>query len=227
MSAIKCILTDIEGTTSSVSFVYDVLFPYFRAHIHEAKDLNANQINPIFTATKEQAAKEGIVINSIDECLELLKTWSLEDRKFAPLKTLQGYIWQKGYESGKIKGHVYEDVLDALDEWAEDDLILAVYSSGSVQAQKLIFGYSERGDLTPYFSYYFDTKMGGKKEARSYENIAQEMDLEPYEVLFLSDVPEELRAAREAGMEVVQLVREGTKPSPHFDNVDDFSQITY
>jgi enolase-phosphatase E1 len=227
MSAIKCILTDIEGTTSSVSFVYDVLFPYFRTHIHEAKDLSPNQINPIYTATKEQAAKEGITINSIDECLDLLKTWSIEDRKFAPLKTLQGYIWQKGYESGKIKGHVYEDVVDALVEWSEDGLTLAVYSSGSVQAQKLIFGYSEHGDLTPYFSRYFDTKMGGKKEARSYENIAQELNLEPYEILFLSDVPEELRASREAGMEVVQLVREGTKPSSHFDNVDDFSQITY
>jgi enolase-phosphatase E1 len=227
MSAIKCILTDIEGTTSSVSFVYDVLFPYFRTHIQEAKDLSPNQINPIYTATKEQAAKEGITINSIDECLDLLKIWSTEDRKFAPLKTLQGYIWQKGYESGKIKGHVYEDVVDALDEWSDDGLTLAVYSSGSVQAQKLIFGYSEHGDLTPYFSHYFDTKMGGKKEARSYENIAQELNLEPYEILFLSDVPEELRAAREAGMEVVQLVREGTKASSHFDNVDDFSQITY
>ncbi len=122
---------------------------------------------------------------------------------------------------------MYEDVVDALDEWSEDGLTLAVYSSGSVQAQKLIFGYSEHGDLTPYFSRYFDTKMGGKKEARSYENIAQELNLEPYEILFLSDVPEELRAAREAGMEVVQLVREGTVPSSHFDNVDDFSQITY
>lgn len=227
MSAIKCILTDIEGTTSSVSFVYDVLFPYFRDHMYEAKDLSSNLINPIFTATKEQAAKEGININSIEECLDLLNTWSLEDRKFAPLKTLQGYIWKKGYEEGKIKGHVYEDVVDALDEWYEDGLILAVYSSGSVQAQKLIFGYSEHGDLTPYFSHYFDTKMGGKKESRSYENIAQEMELEPFEILFLSDVPEELRAAREAGMEVVQLVREGTKASSHFDNVDDFSQITY
>ncbi len=227
MSAIKCILTDIEGTTSSVSFVYDVLFPYFREHMHEAKDLSSNLINPIFTATKEQAAKEGLNINSIDECLDLLKAWSLEDRKFAPLKTLQGYIWKKGYEEGKIKGHVYEDVVDALDEWYEDGLTLAVYSSGSVQAQKLIFAYSEHGDLTPYFTYYFDTKMGGKREARSYENIAQEMELEPFEILFLSDVPEELRAAREAGMEVVQLVREGTKASSHFDNVDDFSQITY
>lgn len=224
---IKCVLTDIEGTTSSVSFVYDVLFPYFRDHIHEAKDLSSNLMNPIVQATKEQAAKEGIQIQTMDECLDLLKTWSIEDRKFAPLKTLQGYIWKKGYEEGRIKGHVYEDVLDALDDWDAEGITIAVYSSGSVQAQKLIFGYSEHGDLTPYFSHYFDTKMGGKKEVRSYENIAQELKMEPHEILFLSDTPDELRAAREAGMEVIQLVREGTKPSSHFDNVDDFSQIYF
>jgi enolase-phosphatase E1 len=224
---IKCVLTDIEGTTSSISFVHDVLFPYFREHIHEAKDLNANLITPVIQATKEQAAKEGIQIQSIDECLDLLKKWSHEDRKFAPLKTLQGYIWKKGYEEGKIKGHVYDDVVDALEEWVAQGITIAVYSSGSVQAQKLIFGYSEHGDLTPYFSNYFDTKMGGKKEVRSYENISQELQLEPHEILFLSDTPDELRAAREAGMEVIQLVREGTRPSPHFDNVDDFSQIYF
>lgn len=227
MCMIKCVLTDIEGTTTSVSFVYDVLFPYFRDQIQESRELSTNLLYPIVQATKEQAAKEGIQINGIDDCLDLLKTWSIEDRKFAPLKTLQGYIWKKGYEDGRIKGHIYEDVVDALDEWDADGITIAVYSSGSVQAQKLIFGYSEHGDLTPYFSHYFDTKMGGKKEMRSYENIAQELNLEPYEILFLSDTPEELRAAREAGMEVIQLVREGTKPSSHFDNVDDFSQITF
>jgi enolase-phosphatase E1 len=224
---IKCVLTDIEGTTTSVSFVYDVLFPYFKTHIGEAKELSNNLLNPVIQATKEQAAKEGIEVNSVDECLDLLKTWSHEDRKFAPLKTLQGYIWKKGYEEGRIKGHVYEDVVDALEEWEAEGITLAVYSSGSVQAQKLIFGYSEHGDLTPYFSNYFDTKMGGKKEMRSYENIAQELNLEPHEILFLSDTPDELRAAREAGMEVIQLVREGTKASSHFDNVDDFSQIFF
>lgn len=227
MCMIKCVLTDIEGTTTSVSFVYDVLFPYFRDQIQESRELSTNLLYPIVQATKEQAAKEGIQINGIDDCLDLLKTWSIEDRKFAPLKTLQGYIWKKGYEDGRIKGHIYEDVVDAFDEWDADGITIAVYSSGSVQAQKLIFGYSEHGDLTPYFSHYFDTKMGGKKEMRSYENIAQELNLEPYEILFLSDTPEELRAAREAGMEVIQLVREGTKPSSHFDNVDDFSQITF
>ena len=224
---IKCVLTDIEGTTTSVSFVYDVLFPYFRDHIHEARDLNNILLNPVIQATKEQATKDGLHINSLEECLDLLKTWSIEDRKFAPLKTLQGYIWKKGYEEGKIKGHVYDDVVDALEDWDAQGILMAVYSSGSVQAQKLIFGYSVHGDLTPYFSHYFDTKMGGKKEMRSYENIAQELQLEPFEILFLSDVPEELRAAREAGMEVIQLVREGIKPSKHFDNVDDFSQIIF
>jgi enolase-phosphatase E1 len=118
-------------------------------------------------------------------------------------------------------------VVPAFQEWKDMGLTLAVYSSGSVQAQKLIFGYSEEGDLTPYFSYFFDTKMGGKKEVRSYENIAGEMGLQSDEILFLSDVPEELKAAREAGFEVIQLVRPGTTPSKHFYNVDDYSQITF
>jgi enolase-phosphatase E1 len=227
MSYIKCILTDIEGTTTSVSFVYDVLFPYFREHIHEANTLPSNLINPIIKATMDQAKQEGKNLTTTEECLEQLRQWSLEDRKFTPLKTLQGYIWKKGYEEGKIKGHIYPDVVPTLEEWREEGISLAVYSSGSVQAQKLIFGYSEEGDLTPLFSYFFDTKMGGKKETRSYENIAAEMELEPYEILFLSDVPDELKAAREAGFEVIQLVRPGTKPSTHFDNVDDFSQITF
>ncbi len=225
MSNIKCILTDIEGTTSAVSFVYDVLFPYFRENIEKAKSLEPHLLTPIVAATKTEAAKEGLEIDSIDTCLAVLKQWSIEDRKFAALKTLQGYIWQKGYESGEIKGHVYDDVVDALEEWHEEGVVLAVYSSGSVQAQKLIFGYSEHGDLTPYFSHYFDTKMGGKKVSKSYENIIDELGLEPFEILFLSDVPDELRAAREAGMEVLQVVREGTQASTHFDNVDDFSQI--
>lgn len=225
MSDIKCVLTDIEGTTTAVSFVYDVLFPYFRDNIGKAKNLDPYLLTPILNATKTEAAKEGVEIDSIDTCLAILKQWSIEDRKFAALKTLQGYIWQKGYESGEIKGHVYDDVVEALKEWYEDGIILAVYSSGSIQAQKLIFGYSEYGDLTPYFTYYFDTKMGGKKVSKSYENIIDELGLEPFEILFLSDVPDELRAAREAGMEVLQLVREGTTPSTHFDNVDDFSQI--
>jgi enolase-phosphatase E1 len=227
MSYIKCILTDIEGTTTSVSFVYDVLFPYFREHIHEANQLPPNLINPIIKATIDQAAQEGKQLTTTEECLEQLRQWSIEDRKFTPLKTLQGYIWKKGYEEGRIKGHIYPDVLPALEEWKEMGITLAVYSSGSVQAQKLIFGYSEEGDLTPLFSNFFDTKMGGKKEVRSYENIAGELNLQPDEILFLSDVPEELKAAREAGFEVIQLVRPGTTPSKHFDNVDDFSQITF
>ena len=227
MSYIKCILTDIEGTTTSVSFVYDVLFPYFREHIHEANQLPTNLINPIIKATIDQAAQEGKQLTTAEECIEQLRQWSIEDRKFTPLKTLQGYIWKKGYEEGRIKGHIYPDVVPALEEWKEMGITLAVYSSGSVQAQKLIFGYSEEGDLTPLFSNFFDTKMGGKKEVRSYENIAGELNLQPDEILFLSDVPEELKAAREAGFEVIQLVRPGTKPSKHFDNVDDFSQITF
>jgi enolase-phosphatase E1 len=211
---VRYVLTDIEGTSTSVSFVYDVLFPYFREHISKLKDMKLNpDVFEAFEQTIELAEKEGIYIKSTDEIIAILLQWSVEDRKVTPLKTLQGILWKEGYVSGEIKGHVYDDVPKALQLWKEKGLQMGVFSSGSVAAQQLIFGYSVAGDLCPYFSHYFDTKTGGKRETETYKIIAAKVGYKPHEILFLSDIVEELEAAKEAGYQTVQLLRPGTKPN--------------
>ena len=209
---IRFILTDIEGTTTSVSFVYDVLFPYFRIHIQRLKELMDNpQVVEAFEQTIELAVKEGKIIQKTDEIIQQLLDWSLADKKITPLKTLQGVLWVDGYASGEIKGHVYEDVLPAMKKWKELGLDLGVFSSGSIAAQKLIFGNSEQGDLRPYFSAYFDTTTGSKRETETYKKIAQIIDIKPEYVLFLSDIREELECAQKGGYQTIQLVRKGTE----------------
>ena len=211
LTPIKFILTDIEGTTTSVSFVYDVLFPYFRNNISVLNTLvNEEEVQRAFEQTKQICFEEGRTLESTSEIIETLLQWSLEDKKITPLKTVQGILWRKGYETGEIKGHVYEDVAPALKTWKDQGLDLGVFSSGSVAAQKLIFGYSEVGDLCPYFSAYFDTNTGGKRETETYTKIASNLHLSPSEILFLSDIKEELEAADEAGFQTVQLLRDGT-----------------
>lgn len=209
---VNFILTDIEGTTTSVKFVYDVLFPYFRAHIDELRSMTTKEeVQTAFRQTVELAASlEGKKLNSIDDIINTLYRWSEEDRKITPLKTVQGILWEKGYRSGDIRGHVYEDVKFSLEKWESQGLKIGVFSSGSIAAQKLIFGFSEAGDLTPLFSNYFDTTTGGKREMETYPKIASELGFPPNEILFLSDILEELEAADKAGMQTVQLVRPGT-----------------
>jgi enolase-phosphatase E1 len=211
----KYILTDIEGTTSSVQFVYSVLFPYFREHCHEIKEMTSNlDIQQAIKKTVELSATlENKKITSVDAVIDTLIRWSLEDRKVTPLKTIQGILWQKGYESGEIKGHVYVDVAPALEGWEKVGLKLGVFSSGSIAAQKLLFQHSEAGDLTPHFSNYFDTTTGGKRETSTYTKIAEEINESPNDILFLSDIIEELVAADEAGFQTIQLLREETIPA--------------
>jgi enolase-phosphatase E1 len=179
MSQPTFILTDIEGTTTSVSFVYDVLFPYFRENIGKVRELvDLPEIQTIFQETIRLATEtENKTIASNDEVIDTLIRWSNEDKKITPLKDLQGILWKEAYESGLIKGHVYEDVAPALKAWKEFGIQLGVFSSGSIPAQKLIFGYSESGDLTPYFSAYFDTISGGKREVETYIKISKRSDI--------------------------------------------------
>jgi enolase-phosphatase E1 len=213
LDKVDYILTDIEGTTTSVSFVYDVLFPYFREHIWELKNMTGiAEVDNAFAETKAIVLKEeGNELQSTDEIIQKLHSWCEEDRKITPLKTLQGLLWKIGYEQGVLKGHVYEDVLISLDKWYRMGLKIGVFSSGSVEAQKLIFGHSTNGDLTPYFSNYFDTKTGMKREIETYNKIAQIINIKPNKILFLSDIVEELQAAEKAGFQTIQLVRPGTK----------------
>ena len=219
---IRYVLTDIEGTTTSVKFVYDVLFPYFREHIGELRQMTTqSEVQLAFKQTVELAASlENKKLSSIDDIINTLHRWSQEDRKITPLKSVQGILWTKGYESGEILGHVYADVKPALEKWKSHGLQMGVFSSGSIAAQKLIFGYSEAGDLTPFFSNYFDTTTGGKRETETYSKIARELGLRVDEILFLSDIVEELAAADQCGMQTVQLVRPGTPVNWPYTAVD-------
>ncbi|WP_165664536.1 acireductone synthase [Metapseudomonas otitidis] len=211
---IKAILTDIEGTTSAVSFVFDVLFPYAARHLpgfvseHAAEPAVAEQLEAVRRESGEPEA-------SVERVVAILLEWIAEDRKATPLKALQGMVWEQGYRAGQLKGHVYPDAVEALRRWHAEGYRLYVYSSGSIQAQKLIFGCSEAGDLSPLFSGYFDTTSGPKREAGSYRRIVEAIGLSAEEVLFLSDVVQELDAAREAGLPTIGLAREGGELAGH------------
>jgi enolase-phosphatase E1 len=226
MSDIRAVLTDIEGTTSSIDFVKDVLFPYARQHLPAYVETHTDE--PEVQHWLHEAAKEaGIVEATRGEIIDLLIRWIDEDRKSTALKALQGMIWREGYESGVYRSHMYPEVATRLRAWHDQGLKLYVYSSGSVPAQKLMFGFTEVGDLTPLFSGYFDTQTGHKRETGSYQRIAEAIGLPPAQVLFLSDIREELDAARDAGMQTIQLVR---PPQPLRDAghlaVADFDAIT-
>lgn len=206
MTAIRAIVTDIEGTTSSISFVKDVLFPYARqrlpAYVETHGDTSEVQ------HWLHEAAKEADIVEATrQEIIELLLGWIDEDRKSTALKALQGMIWQEGYESGEYRAHMYPEVASRLHAWRGEGLYLYVYSSGSVQAQKLFFRYSESGDLTPLFAGYFDTETGPKREQVSYQRIVEAIGERPEHVLFLSDVVQELDAARAAGLHTGWLLR--------------------
>ncbi|WP_165676734.1 acireductone synthase [Metapseudomonas otitidis] len=211
---IKAILTDIEGTTSAVSFVFDVLFPYAARHLpgfvseHAAEPAVAEQLEAVRRESGEPEA-------SVERVVAILLEWIAEDRKATPLKALQGMVWEQGYRAGQLKGHVYPDAVEALRRWHAEGYRLYVYSSGSIQAQKLIFGCSEAGDLSLLFSGYFDTTCGPKREAGSYRRIVEAIGLSAEEVLFLSDVVQELDAAREAGLPTIGLAREGGELAGH------------
>jgi enolase-phosphatase E1 len=203
---IRMILTDIEGTTSSIAFVKDVLFPYaaaalpeFLTNYQETPEVTV-QLEAVRSLLKEPTASLETVINQ-------LQIWIAEDQKVTPLKTLQGMIWEQGYRSGMYTGHLYPDAYDRLNQWQEQGLKLYLYSSGSIWAQKLFFGFSDYGDLTPWFTDFFDTTIGPKREAGSYEAILAAIGCHADEILFLSDVAAELDAAKLVGLKTCQLLR--------------------
>ena len=204
----SAIITDIEGTTSSIAFVHQVLFPYSRVRL--ADYVTAHAADPGVAAILEAVQAE-LGVPSLDHagCIAALLDWHDADRKIAPLKSLQGLIWGEGYAKGALQGHVYADAAMGLQRWHARGIALYVYSSGSVAAQKLIFGHTAFGDLTALFSGYFDTAIGGKKEAASYAAIAGAIRVPPTEILFLSDVEAELGAAAAAGLAVTLLARDG------------------
>jgi len=207
---------DIEGTTTPIAFVHQVLFPYARARVHdllEQRDVAALLAEyesepphadlPSWNAANERASAEAYVYWLMDR-----------DRKSTALKALQGRIWEAGFRAGELKGKgaVYPDVRPALARWQQAGKRIAIFSSGSVQAQRNLFANTTDGDLSSFLSGYFDTTTGPKREARSYRQIAATLGQEPRDVLFISDVTAELDAARAAGMRTVLCVRGAVSP---------------
>jgi enolase-phosphatase E1 len=208
----RAVLLDVEGTTSTIAFVHEVLFPY--ADLHLDAYVAAHRDEPEVAQAMLEAARLANVEPDADDATVLahLHAWIAEDRKATPLKMLQGLIWADGYESGELRGHVYPDAAAGMRRWHAAALRLYVYSSGSVAAQRTLFGNSVHGDLTALLSGHFDTTTGPKREPASYAAIARAIQLPPADVVFLSDVDAELDAARAAGMQTVRLLRPADTP---------------
>lgn len=235
---IQGILLDIEGTTSSISFVHDQMFPFARKHVKDY--LAENWGKPQLLATLDLLAvdagstnaanwldnadptrQQEIVVSEVERLMD-------GDVKATGLKQLQGEIWRAGFESGQLVAHLWPDVPEALSQWRTQGIDLRIYSSGSVAAQKMFFGHSVAGDLLHRFSGHYDTKIGGKKEAASYTAIAEDWNLPPDEILFISDVIEELEAASTAGLQTCLSIRPGNLPVPQdhqFASTTDFRQL--
>jgi enolase-phosphatase E1 len=213
------IITDIEGTTTPIAFVAEKLFPYARAAL---PNLLAHQ------ASDPEIAAELHAVPGPDKLATLLG-WMDKDVKATPLKALQGIIWRDGYASGALRGELYPDVAACLHAWHRAGIKLAVYSSGSVEAQQLLFRHSTSGDLAGLFSAFFDTKIGAKREAASYRRIAESLGLPPKDLLFLSDIEAELDAAASAGLQTCQLVRpqDRTVASDRHGTAPDFASVNH
>jgi enolase-phosphatase E1 len=242
---VRGILLDIEGTTSSISFVYDVMFPYVRKHL--TFEVLTNWEEPEYIAACEAIARDlgheslaaWLAAHRLSRdnplraadvvCREVVRQMDA-DLKATGLKQLQGLIWQTGFESGALKAHVYDDVPPALAGWSAAGKDVRIYSSGSVQAQKLFFGHTIAGNLLPHFRGHYDTTTGPKKEAESYRRIAADFGLAPGEIQFASDVVAELDAARAAGLATVLVVRPGnasgqTSSGPPHAQVASFTDL--
>ncbi|MBE5212695.1 acireductone synthase [Pectobacterium sp. A535-S3-A17] len=221
---INAIVTDIEGTTSDIRFVHSVLFPYARERLadtvrqHASDSEIAQALNALRQELGQPDADSETLIAALNQFMD-------EDRKSTALKQLQGIIWRTGYRNGDFQGHLYPEVATQLAAWQQQGLRLYVYSSGSVEAQQLLFGYSNAGDLRPLFSDYFDTRVGAKRETDSYRTIAQAIGLPAEQLLFLSDIRQELDAAQEAGWHTCQLIRDDADNVSRHRQVARFDQI--
>lgn len=221
----QAVLLDVEGTTTPVSFVYGTLFPFARRHLRAflARHADEDEVRGDLASLREEQRRDRAEGHAPpdwrdDEPLESAAAyadWLMErDRKAMGLKALQGRVWEEGYRSGELRGAVYEDVPRAFERWRRQGKAIAIFSSGSVLAQKLLFANSTAGDLTPHLRAHYDTTTGGKREAESYRRIARDLGCEPGRVLFLSDVTAELDAALDASLEAALCVREAGEDAP-------------
>ena len=218
----RAVLCDIEGTTTDIRFVQDMLFPYAAARIPSW--IAGNAARPEVSA-EIAAVQAETGARTLGEVASTLLGWMAEDRKATQLKAIQGLVWEEGYREGLLRAHVYPDVAPALASWRALGLKLGVYSSGSIHAQKLLFGHTITGDLRPQFDAWFDTTTGPKREPGSYRKIADALALEPAGILFLSDVVAELDAAAGAGMRTCLILRDGLVPSGGHPTATSFFEI--
>jgi enolase-phosphatase E1 len=235
-------LLDIEGTTTPIDFVYKTLFPFARARVKDylsrnwdAPEVQADlaQLRAERSADLSQGlnppALEGESSSELIESAVAYIHWLMDrDRKSTPLKAIQGRIWQEGYSAGELFSEVFDDVPPAFARWRRQNKLICIYSSGSALAQKLLFAHTAAGDLTGHIYRYFDTTIGHKIEAGSYQRIAEELRLAPAEIVFISDVIAELDAARAAGMKTILATRPGNRPvepSVYHPSVDNFASL--
>ena len=219
LDGVKSVLLDIEGTTTPISFVHDVLFSYARTRVREFLTINfdSDEVGADIALLREEHASDvrekrnPPALDHADvESIAKYVEWLIgRDSKSTGLKSLQGKIWREGYVKGDLKAQVFADVRPALERWRAKGLNVSIFSSGSVMAQQLLFAHTEAGDLTPLIQNYFDTKVGKKGEAESYRGIAEALNVNPGEILFVSDVVAELNAATEAGMKTLLSIRPG------------------
>jgi len=233
---IRAILLDIEGTTTPIAFVYDVLFPYARAHLREylrdRPDSDAiNVLKQEWRVDADHGEAPAFTDHSIDAVATYVEWLMDRDRKSPGLKQLQGLVWERGYREGALKGDVFPDVPPALERWHQRGIAVAIYSSGSILAQRLLFSSTRFGDLTRLLSNYFDTSSGSKTSADSYRRIAASLECSTDDMLFVSDSASELEAARSGGCQVTLCVRpgdpalqapEGIRVVHTFDEILDF-----
>jgi enolase-phosphatase E1 len=220
LNDICAILLDIEGTTTPIEFVHEVLFPYARARVHDFLEQQAHDPGvraDIAVLQAEHAAESAQSAEVPPWDPEAYVYWLMDrDRKSTGLKSLQGRIWEAGYRAGELqgKGEVYPDVRPAFERWRRAGRDIAIFSSGSVQAQRNLFANTTGGDLSAFLSGYFDTTTGPKRASASYRNIAAALRRQPDEILFVSDVTAELDAARAAGMHTALCIRGPASPPP-------------
>lgn len=212
------ILIDVEGTTSDISFVKNVLFKYSAREMRNF--LSDNKSNP-----RVRELISSMNMNSHEEAITQLLAWIRDDIKHPVLKELQGMIWRKGYEEKVYTAPLYEDVLPSWVAWHKAGFILGIFSSGSVAAQKLFFSYTSAGNVSQFLKDHFDLEIGSKIESASYLKIAERLKLTPNKILFLSDRPEELKAAQTAGLQVAHIVRPGTEPNEEFQPYTSFREL--
>ena len=217
-SGVRGVLLDIEGTTTPIAFVHEVLFSYARTHVRKflADNIDSDDVRADIALLRDENAFDvnensyPTLISEIESIGDYVEWLIDRDRKSTGLKSLQGKIWRQGYDDGSLKSQVFADVAPALQRWHEAELQICIFSSGSVLAQKLLFAHTEAGDLTRYLSGYFDTNVGKKGDAESYREIATAMNLPADQILFISDIEAELDAAKIAGMKTLLSIRPGT-----------------